>query len=242
MHTPATPTPAALITGGTSGIGKATAELLHSRGYRVLVTGLDEVADAGLPEGVLAVRADARSLPDLDHAIDLARREFGSLDLLFLNAGISRPGQIESTDEAAFDALFDVNVKGHFFTVQKALPLLNEGASVVFTVGAGEGLGAAMTAAKGALLPLMRALALELAPRRIRVNAVSPGLIDTPAYGKLGVSPDMVQAWGRDVPLGRVGAPADIAEAVAFLASDAASYITGDNLIVSGGMGVHARA
>ena len=242
MHTPATPAPAALITGGTSGIGKATAELLHSRGYRVLVTGLDEVADAGLPEGVLAVRADARSLPDLDHAIDLARREFGSLDLLFLNAGISRPGPIESTDEAAFDALFDVNVKGHFFTVQKALPLLNEGASVVFTVGAGEGLGAAMTAAKGALPPLMRALALELAPRRIRVNAVSPGLIDTPAYSKLGVSPDMVQAWGRDVPLGRVGAPADIAEAVAFLASDAASYITGDNLIVSGGMGVHARA
>ncbi|MBS2553814.1 SDR family oxidoreductase [Catenulispora sp. NL8] len=235
-------TPAALITGGTSGIGKATAELLHSRGYRVLVTGLDEVGAAGLPEGVLAVRADARSLPDLDRAIDLARREFGSLDLLFLNAGISRPGPVESTDEAAFDALFDVNVKGSFFTLQKALPLLNEGASVVFTVGAGEGLGAAMTAAKGALPPLMRALALELAPRRIRVNAVSPGLIDTPAYSKLGVSPDMVQAWGRDVPLGRVGTPADIAEAVAFLASDAASYITGDNLIVSGGMGVHARA
>ncbi|MBS2538344.1 SDR family oxidoreductase [Catenulispora sp. NF23] len=235
-------TPAALITGGTSGIGKATAELLHSSGYRVLVTGLDEVGAAGLPEGVLAVRADARSLPDLDRAIDLARREFGSLDLLFLNAGISRPGPVESTDEAAFDALFDVNVKGSFFTLQKALPLLNEGASVVFTVGAGEGLGAAMTAAKGALPPLMRALALELAPRRIRVNAVSPGLIDTPAYSKLGVSPDMVQAWGRDVPLGRVGTPADIAEAVAFLASDAASYITGDNLIVSGGMGVHARA
>ncbi|MDW6065951.1 SDR family NAD(P)-dependent oxidoreductase [Streptomyces sp. FXJ1.4098] len=156
--------PVALITGGTSGIGKATAELLHSRGYRVMVTGVSNLANAGLPEGVTVVRADTRSLPDIDHAMEQARRRFGSLDLLFLNAGISRPGPIESTDEAAFDALFDINVKGTFFTLQKALPLLNEGASVVFTVGAGEGVGAAMTAAKGALLPLMRSLALELAP------------------------------------------------------------------------------
>ncbi|MGW2073960.1 SDR family NAD(P)-dependent oxidoreductase [Streptomyces sp. NPDC001953] len=232
---------AALITGGTSGIGRATAELLHSRGYRVMVTGLGNVADAGLPGDVVVVRADARSLPDIDHAIDQARDRFGSLDLLFLNAGISRPGSIDSTDEDAFDALFDTNVKGNFFTLQKALPLLKEGASVVFTVGAGEGVGAAMTAAKGALVPLVRSLALELAPRRIRVNAVSPGLINTPAYSKMGVSQEMIDSWAREVPLGRAGAAADIAEAVAFLASDAAGYITGDNLIVSGGVGVHAR-
>ena len=232
----------ALITGGTSGIGKATAELLHSRGYRVMVTGLGNVAGAGLPEDVTAVRADARSLPDIDRAMDQARRQLGSLDLLFLNAGISRPGPIESTDEDAFDALFDINVKGNFFTLQRALPLLNEGSSVVFTVGAAEGLGAAMTAAKGALLPLMRSLALELAPRRIRVNAVSPGMINTPVYSKMGVSQEMIDSWARDVPLGRVGAPADIAEAVAFLASDAAGYITGDNLTVSGGIGVHSNA
>ncbi|MFE9096564.1 SDR family oxidoreductase [Streptomyces sp. NPDC007264] len=141
-----------------------------------------------------------------------------------------------------FDALFDINVKGNFFTPQKALPLLDEGASVVFTVGAAEVVGAAMTAAKGALLPLMRSLALELAPRRIRVNAVSPGMIDTPVYGKMGVSQEMIDSWARDVPLGRVGAPADIAEAVTFLASDAAAYITGDNLTVSGGIGVHSNA
>jgi NAD(P)-dependent dehydrogenase (short-subunit alcohol dehydrogenase family) len=235
------PAPAAFITGGTSGIGKATAELLHSRGYRVMVTGLDNVAHAALPEDVMVVEADARSLPDIDRAIDQARRQLGSLDLLFLNAGVSRPGPIESTDEDAFDALFDVNVKGNFFTMQKALPLLNEGASVVFTVGAGEGLGSAMTSAKGALVPLVRSLALELAPRRIRVNAVSPGLVDTPAYSKMGVSQEMIESWAGDVPLGRVGAPADVAEAVAFLASDAASYITGDNLAVSGGIGVHSR-
>ncbi|WPB96081.1 SDR family NAD(P)-dependent oxidoreductase [Streptomyces malaysiensis] len=215
--------------------------MLHSRGHRVMVTGVSGLSDTGLPEDVTVVRADARSLPDIDRAVEQARRQFGSLDLLFLNAGISRPGPIESTDEAAFDALFDINVKGTFFTLQKALPLLGEGASVVFTVGAGEGIGAAMTAAKGALLPLMRSLALELAPRRVRVNAVSPGMIDTPVYRRMGVSRDMLESWARDVPLGRVGAPADIAEAVAFLASDAAGYITGDNLVVSGGIGVHSR-
>ncbi|GAA4562991.1 SDR family NAD(P)-dependent oxidoreductase [Planotetraspora kaengkrachanensis] len=235
-------TKTALITGGTSGIGKATAELLHSRGYRVMVTGLDDLDDAGLPADVIAVEADISSLTDIDRAVDQAREHLGSLDLLYLNAGLPRPGlSIESTDEAAFDALFNINVKGNFFTLQKALPLLNEGASVVFTVGAGEGLGAAMTASKGALLPLVRSLAIELAPRRIRVNAVSPGLISTPAYSKMGISPDTISSWGESVPLGRVGAPADIAEAVAFLASDGASYITGDNLIVSGGTGVHAR-
>ncbi|MFF8595870.1 SDR family oxidoreductase [Streptomyces sp. NPDC015220] len=140
----------------------------------------------------------------------------------------------------AFDALFDINVRGNFFTLQKGLPLLNEGASVVFAVGAAEVLGAAMTAAKGALPPLMRSLALELAPRRIRVNAVSPGMINTPVYSKMGVSPEMLDSRARGVPL--VGAAADIAEAVAFLASDAAGYITGDNLTVSGGMGVHSNA
>ncbi|WP_405159690.1 SDR family oxidoreductase [Nocardia sp. NBC_01499] len=233
--------PTALITGGTSGIGKATAETLRARGYRVLVTGVDNVTDSGLPEDVVVVRADAGSLPDIDRMANRARETFGSLDLLFLNAGISRPGPLETTDEATFDALFDINVKGNFFTMQKALPLLNKGASVVITVGAAEGLGSAMTAAKGALLPLMRALALELAPRGIRVNAVSPGAINTPAYRKMGITQDVIDSWADGIPLGRVGAPTDIAEAVAFLASAAASYITGDNLIVSGGIGIHAR-
>ncbi|WP_410597253.1 SDR family NAD(P)-dependent oxidoreductase [Amycolatopsis sp. lyj-23] len=230
----------ALITGGTSGIGKSTAELLHSRGYRVMVTGLGDLAHAGLPDGIAAVEANAGSLTDIERAIDRAREHLGTLDVLFLNAGISRPGPIESTDEDAFDALFDINVKGNFFTLKTALPIMNEEASVVFTVGAGEGLGAAMTAAKGALLPLMRSLALELAPRRIRVNAVSPGL-STPAYAKMGIPQEVVDSWARDIPLGRVGAPADIAEAVAFLASDAAAHITGNNIAVSGGIGIHTR-
>jgi NAD(P)-dependent dehydrogenase (short-subunit alcohol dehydrogenase family) len=234
-------TKTALITGGTSGIGKATAELLHSRGYRVMVTGHGDVDNCDLPEDVIAIQADAGSLTEIDRAIAQARERLGSLDLLYLNAGISRPGPIESTSEADFDALFAINVKGNFFTLQKALPLLKDGSAVVFTVGAGEGLGAAMTASKGALLPLVRSLALQLAPRGIRVNAVSPGLINTPAYGKMGVTQEMIESWGESVPLGRVGAPADIAEVVAFLASESARYLTGDNLLVSGGVGVHTR-
>ncbi|MFC1429832.1 SDR family oxidoreductase [Streptacidiphilus sp. N1-3] len=235
------PAPAALITGGTSGIGRATAELLLDRGYRVMVTGLESVAEArkSLPAEIAVVRADARSLTDIDHAMDQARERFDALDVLFLNAGISRVKPLATTEEADFDALFDINVKGNFFTLQKALPLLNDGASVIITIGAGTGIPApAMMAAKGSLLPLMRAAAVELAPRRIRVNAVSPGAIDTPVYGRMGISRETLESWGAGIPLGRVGLPTDIAQAVAFLASDAAGYITGDNLTVGGGMGI----
>jgi NAD(P)-dependent dehydrogenase (short-subunit alcohol dehydrogenase family) len=237
------PARAALITGGTSGIGRATAELLFERGHRVMVTGRESVTEArnDLPAEIVAVQADARSLADIDHAMDQVRERFGRLDVLFLNAGVSRPRPLADTGEADFDALFDTNVKGNFFTLQKALPLLNDGASVIFTVGAGTGTAApAMAAAKGSLLPLMRGAAMELAPRRIRVNAVSPGAIDTPVYKGLGISRETVQSWSAGIPLGRVGLPADIAEAVAFLASDAASYITGDNLVVGGGIGIGA--
>ncbi|WP_432108790.1 SDR family NAD(P)-dependent oxidoreductase [Streptomyces sp. AA1529] len=202
---------------------------------QALVVQIHQVAAALVVDPRL-VQADIRSLPDIDRAAEQARRRFGSLDLLFLNADVSRPGPVESTDEDTFDTLFDVNAKDTFLTLQKALPLLEEGASVVITVGAGEGLGAATTAAKGALLPPVRSLALELAPRRIRVNAVSPGLIDTPAHSRMGISPEMLDSWARDIPLGRVGTPSDVAETVAFLASDAAGYLT-----VSGGVGVHDR-
>ncbi|GAA0388677.1 SDR family oxidoreductase [Microbispora corallina] len=246
------PAPAALITGGTSGIGKATAELLHRRGYRVMVTGQNPetiaAAEKSLPDQIAVVRADARSLADTDRVAEKIRERFGALDVLFLNAGIIRSLPVGAFDEAAFDDLVEVNFKGQFFTLQKTLPLLRDGGSVIFTVGIGATRGMAggsVTAAtRGALLSLVPSLALELAPRRIRVNAVSPGAVDTGIWAKAGLPPEAhekaVNVIVSRVPLGRFGTSEEIAEVVAFLASDAAGYVTGQNIVISGGAGIGA--
>lgn len=243
-------TPAALITGGTSGIGKATAELLYERGYQVMVTGQNPgtlaAARKELPEDIVVFQADSRSVSDADRVADEVLGRFGSLSALFLNAGISRPAPVEAVDEATFDDLFDVNAKGQFFTLQKALPLLADGASVVFTVGIGvtRGMagGSVTAASRGALLAMVPSLAVELAPRQIRVNAVSPGAIETPIWTKSGMPPEtlarVTESTSSRIPFGRFGAAREIAEAVAFLASDAAGYITGQNIVIDGGMGV----
>jgi NAD(P)-dependent dehydrogenase (short-subunit alcohol dehydrogenase family) len=181
------------------------------------------------------------------HAGGLGVRDrFGSLDLLFLNAGIVRAAPVEAVDEATYDDVFVVNTKSAFFTLQKVLPLLVEGASVVFTVGIAVthgGAGGSITAAsRGAPLAMMPSLAIELAPRRIRVNTVSPGAVDTPLWGKLGMPPEMVQsaveATRAKFPLERFGTAVEVAEVVAFLASDAARYVTGQDIVVGGGIGV----
>jgi len=245
------PARAALITGGTSGIGKATAEVLHGRGYQVAVTGQrqESVARAReeLPGDVLVVRADARSLADTDRVVAQVRERFGTLTTLFLNAGVSRPATADACDEAAFDDAFAVNAKGQFFTLVKTLPLLSDGASVIITAGIGATRslpGNSLTAgSRGALLAMIPTLALELAPRRIRVNAVSPGFTDTPMMRNMpGMRPDevaaMLAAMAESNPLGRLGTPQDVAETVAFLASDGAAYITGQEIVVSGGGGL----
>lgn len=235
--------PTAVITGGTSGIGKATAELLHGRGYRVAVTGQnpESIANAEreLPQDVLVLRADTRVLADTDAVIEAVRERFGSLDFLFLNAGVSRPSPVVDVTEDGFDDLVNINFKGQYFALQKALPLLVDGGSIVLTVGSGVSRGIAggtVTAAtRGALLALMPSLALELAPRKIRVNAVSPGAINTPIWDKLGVAGDMREAMSADIPFGRFGTSEEVAEAVAFFASSASSYITGQEIIIAGG-------
>ncbi len=244
------PTPTALITGGTSGIGRATAELLHERGYQVVVTGQnpDTIAAAReeLPDDIVVLQADARSLTDTDRVIEEVRTRFATLTTLFLNAGVSRPLAVETVDEAAFDDVFAINTKGQFFALQKALPLLTDGASILFTVGIGatRGLpgGAVAAGSRGALLAMVPSLALELAPRRIRVNAVSPGPIDTPIWSKFGLPTENVAAMRDAVaaqnPFGRLGTAREIAETVAFLASDGAAYITGQNIVVAGGGGL----
>ncbi|MDQ0789769.1 SDR family oxidoreductase [Streptomyces sp. B3I8] len=252
MSTSAPTPPAALITGGTSGIGRATAELLHARGYRVMVTGQNpETLDAArreLPEDVVVLRADARSLPDADRVADEVRTRFGALTALFLNAGVTRLTPLAEADEATFDEVFQVNAKGQFFTLQKTCPLLADGASVVFTVGIGATRGIAggsVTAgSRGALLAMVPSLAVELAPRRIRVNAVSPGAVDTPIWTKSGMPAELLaqvtEATAARVPFGRFGTADEVAEVVAFLVSDAAGYVTGQNIVVGGGIGLGA--
>ncbi|MFK4246106.1 SDR family oxidoreductase [Micromonospora chokoriensis] len=238
--------PAALITGGTTGIGRATAELLHARGYQVAVTGQNPESLARarreLPGDVLVVRADARVLADTDALMTTVSDRLGHLDLLFLNAGIFRPAPVAGVTEESFDEQVDVNFKGQYFTLQKALPLMNDGGSIVLTVGIAAHRGSpgatVGAATRGALLAMLPSLALELAPRRIRVNAVSPGATETPLLDKLGVPQSGRDAMRANIPFERFGSSQEVAEVVAFLASAAAGYVTGQDIVVAGGHGL----
>ena len=249
MTTP-TSAPVALVTGGTTGIGLATAQVLHKRGYAVMVTGRnpDSLAAAQrvLPDDVVVFRADARSVADADAVAAELSRRFGKLDLAFLNAGVTSLVPLEALDEETYDWHFDTNLKGQVFLLQKVLPLLGRGSSVVLTSSTGSDRGnpgmAVYAATKGAQLSLMRTLAVELAPRGIRVDAVSPGPIETPMLTKLDMPADMLDdfkvSFAARIPTGRFGTPEEIANAVAFLGSAEASYITGANLVVDGGRSI----
>ena len=238
----------ALVTGGSSGIGLATAKRFIADGAQVVITGRNqETLDAALAElgeRATGVRGDVANLDDLDRLFAYIDKQFGRLDVLFANAGIAPFVPFEAVTEEHLDGLFSINVRGLFFTVQKALPLLSEGASVILnaSVVAQSGLPntSVYSATKAAVRSLGRTLAAELSPRGIRVNVVSPGLIETPLVGKLGLSQDEVEAFGAQIvqrtPLGRLGKPEEIAATVAFLASDDASYFTGADLVADGGM------
>lgn len=238
----------ALITGGTTGIGRATAALFLREGARVAITGqnAERVAEAAaaLGAGVVGVTADAASAADMDALAQQLKAAFGRLDIVFANAGIAKPRPLAEVDEAHIDEQFGVNVKGVIFTVQKLLPLLNDPASIILNASTVAEQGTAnmsvYSATKAAVRSLARTLSAELAPRGVRVNVVSPGPIETPIYGKLGLPDAAVQAWAEEirakVPMGRFGSADEIAKVALFLASDDSSYMLGENLLVDGGM------
>jgi NAD(P)-dependent dehydrogenase (short-subunit alcohol dehydrogenase family) len=237
----------ALVTGGSTGIGLATAQELAAQGARVFITGRRqaelEAAVAAIGASATGIRADASVLADLDAVYAQIAQSAGKLDILFANAGGGDMLPLGAITEEHFDRIFNTNVRGVLFTVQKALPLLVDGASVILTSSTTSVQGTAnfsvYSASKAAVRNFARSWVLDLQPRRIRVNVVSPGPVRTP--GLAGIVPDearqgLFDYLASQVPLQRLGEPEEVGKAVAFLASDAASFINGIELFVDGGM------
>src|ERR1700676_3367238 len=237
----------ALITGGNSGIGLATAKRFVNEGAYVFITGRrDRELAAAVKEigkNVTGVQGDVSSLGDLDRLFAQVKKEKGKLDIVFANAGVARFAPFGTITEEFYDSIFDINVKGLLFTVQKALPLLSDGASVILnaSIVGSKGLpsNSVYSATKAAVRSFARTWATDLENRRIRVNAVSPGSTDTPGLSDLLASSEVGEQRRKMIstltPLGRLGTPDEIAKAVVFLACDDSSYVTGIELFVDGG-------
>jgi NAD(P)-dependent dehydrogenase (short-subunit alcohol dehydrogenase family) len=239
----------AVITGGNSGIGYATAKKFKADGANVIITGrsAEKVQAAAIELGVKGVVADVTDLSALNDLVGQVKNDFGSLDVLFVNAGIFAPSPVGETSEEMFDTQMGTNFKGAVYTIEKFLPLLNEGASIInlSSINAYTGMPntAIYAASKAALNAYTRTAATELAPRKIRVNSVNPGPVFTPIFGKTGMPEaqlnDFAAAIQNRIPLKRFGQPEDIANLVSFLASDDASFITGSEYNIDGGMNVN---
>ncbi|MBN9420671.1 MAG: glucose 1-dehydrogenase [Candidatus Eremiobacteraeota bacterium] len=238
----------AVITGGNSGIGLATAQRFVAEGAQVVITGRREkdleAAAALIGKNVTTVAGDVSNLDDLDRLFSVVQEKHGRIDILFANAGGGTVAPLATASESHFDQIFDTNVKGLFFTVQKALPLFQDGGSIILTSSNANVLGVptftAYAASKAAVRSFARGWTLELKERNIRVNSLSPGPIETPALEKAGLSAEQAEqaaaGFASQVPLGRRGKPEEIASVAVFLASDQSSYITGIDLAVDGGM------
>ena len=238
----------ALITGGTTGIGLATAKLFQAEGAQVVVTGRspDALASAlqELGPRALVLRSDAGKLSDIDKLVADVEAKFGRIDILFANAGVAKFALLDQTDERAFDEQFQTNVKGVYFTVQKALRLIPDGGIILLNASVVSKKGFPTTsiysATKAAVRSFGRTLAAELAPRRIRVNTISPGPIATPIFGKLGLdaaaTKQVEENMAQSVGLKRFGQADEIARAALFLASEDSSFVVGAELFVDGGL------
>jgi NAD(P)-dependent dehydrogenase (short-subunit alcohol dehydrogenase family) len=238
----------ALITGGTTGIGLETARQFLNEGARVAITGRNpatlDAARKELRDSVLVIPSDASDAAAQKTVAETIGREFGGLDVLFVNAGIAELNPMERWTEAAFDRTFDINVKGPYFLIQALLPILANPASIVLNASVNAHVGMPNTsvygASKAALLSLARTLSGELISRGIRVNAVSPGPISTPLYGKLGLSEADLKAVSASIqgqiPSGRFGNPSEIASAIVFLASDESAFTVGAEIVIDGGL------
>lgn len=236
----------ALVTGGNSGIGFAAAKELISQGAQVIITGRreDAVQKAAAEIGATGLVADQGNVSAIEKLANQVKQQFGKIDILFINAGVLAGANIETATEEDFDYVMNVNFKGAFFTLSRFIPLLNDGGSVVFlssNVASMNGANASIySASKTALNSVMKIAALELAPRKIRVNAISPGPTQTEILNKLNL--DQASRKGLDdwmierIPLKKIGVAEDVAKLVTYFSSDAASFITGSEIVIDGGM------
>lgn len=234
----------AVVTGGNSGIGYATAKVLKEKGATVIITGRrkEAIERAASELNVTGLLADQSNLADIDLLVAKVKEDFGKVDILLINAGITKFSSIASMTENMFDEVMNVNFKGAYFTLSKFIPVLNDHASVVFLSSTSATISpqsaSVYAASKAAVNAVMKIAALELSTQKIRVNAVSPGPVATEILNKLGLDNSVEAQIIKSVPLSRLGKADEVADLIAYLASDSASFITGSNFLIDGGQSV----
>jgi NAD(P)-dependent dehydrogenase (short-subunit alcohol dehydrogenase family) len=233
----------AVITGGNSGIGHATAKKLREKGVRVIITGRrKEAIDAAAALNVTGIVADQSNMSDIKNLVSAVADQFGKVDILLINAGITKFGSVELMEEVVFDEIMNVNFKGAYFTLSKFIPILNDNASVVLISSTSATISprtaSVYAASKAAINAVMKIAALELASRNIRVNAVSPGPIATEIMHKIGLDEKLENQLKSSIPLARLGKADEVADLIEFLSGAHASFITGSNFLVDGGQSI----